>query len=324
MFNGFDIAVLTVILLSSLIALFRGMLRELLSLAAWIGASIITFMSYDQAGKAFSAYISHETVATAAGALATFIAGLIVLSIINVFILKAAKKVEIGPLDRSLGFAFGLLRGVFIVALAYMVFSTIMSNKEEPEWLANAKTGHLVEISANVLADIAPGLLDEIESITSAVKEKETGKQITHTKEPGFIESILIRQVFSALTGREKEAMREISKIIPAMQLPRPVPDASALSNKEAGNMLINMVRLYKQLARKNQVDKPEGEKPANISPETLASLEDKLMVIYMQARDTPSNDVGTAAEKTTQDGGYPAGQLQQMQKLLDGVNNKK
>lgn len=326
MFNGFDIAVLTVIVLSSLIALFRGMLRELLSLAAWIGASVITFVSYNQAAKALAPYISHEAAAKAAGAIGTFIAGLIILSIINVFILKAAKKVEIGPLDRSLGFAFGLARGVFIVALAYMVFSTVMANKEaKPKWLEDAKTGHLVEISAGMLGDMAPGLLTQIEDINAAVKEKEAAKQMTNTKDPDFIESIMVRQVFSALNAKEKDAMRSISQEIPAMLLPRPVPDASVLSNKESGNLLINMVRLYKQLARKNQLNPPEGQKPANISPDVVTSLEDKLMVIYMQAHDAPASDVEAGADKSKQGIGYSTDQLQKVNKLMqDNVEKEK
>lgn len=330
--NGFDIAVLSIIGISSLLAMFRGFLREMLSLAAWVGAGIITFLSYDSVGEALKPHVSHDMIAIAGGALATFVAALIVLSVINLFIIKAAKKADIGPLDRSLGLMFGLLRGLFIVSLTYMVFSVVMAKQEKPDWAESAITGRLVETGAGFLADLAPGFLKEVESIASAVNEKSSPKQISHTKEPGLIDSILIRQTFSALNAKEKEAVRTITHSIPAMQLPRPVGDPSALSTKEASNLMINMVRLYKTLEKKGQLDAPEeatkepDAKPAapkeiapKVGPEMLSALEDKLMVIYMQARDVPAAETSTAPGKPGDDG-YSAKQRQQMQQLIQSV----
>jgi len=79
--NNLDYIVLGVILLSGLLALMRGFVREVLSLAVWIGAYIIAARFYSLAEPSARQYIKSPSLATDVAAVATFIVAFIVLSL---------------------------------------------------------------------------------------------------------------------------------------------------------------------------------------------------------------------------------------------------
>ena len=61
------------------------------------------------------------------------------------------KHSAIGTLDRSLGFAFGVVRGLAIIGLAYIAFTTVIPVKSQPAMVADAKLLPVVQVSAQAL-----------------------------------------------------------------------------------------------------------------------------------------------------------------------------
>ena len=69
-----------------------------------------------------------------------FVGTLIVVSVITVRISDMIRDFRIGALDRTLGFLFGLARGLLIVVVAFLFFSWLVPDKQRPDWVNGAKS----------------------------------------------------------------------------------------------------------------------------------------------------------------------------------------
>ena len=160
--NVFDIIVIAVIALSTLLSFFRGFVREVLALAGWVGATIITIYFFPDVTALIRPYFGSDAVASGAAALGTFIAALVAISLLNALILKYVKAGnDVGILDNMLGLIFGAARGAFMVSLGYLLLSLIFAKEHYPDWLENAQTRPYAEQGAGLLAQVAPKYLSE-------------------------------------------------------------------------------------------------------------------------------------------------------------------
>jgi membrane protein required for colicin V production len=135
-----DIIVLAVMLLSGLLAMIRGFMREILSIAAWGAAALTTLYAYQKLLPTAKTYFNNETVAAVAVVAGVFILTLIVVSIITVRISDMVLDSRIGALDRTLGFLFGLARGLLIMVVAFLFFAWLVPDKQQPDWVRSAKS----------------------------------------------------------------------------------------------------------------------------------------------------------------------------------------
>ena len=103
-----DIFLLAVMLISGVLAMIRGFMREVLSIAAWAGAAIVTLYGYSKVLPAAKQYLNNDIVATAVTVAGLFLGTLIIISILTVRIADMILDSRIGALDRTLGFLFGL------------------------------------------------------------------------------------------------------------------------------------------------------------------------------------------------------------------------
>src|SRR5207245_9312777 len=94
-----DLILLGVMLVSGLLALVRGFMREILSIAAWGAAAIVTLFSYAKLLPWAKQQIASETIATIALVAGTFIGTLIVVSVITVRISDMILDSRIGSRD---------------------------------------------------------------------------------------------------------------------------------------------------------------------------------------------------------------------------------
>lgn len=172
-FTYFDAAVLGIMAFSCLFAFFRGFVKEVLSLGAWIGAGIITVYFLKDVTKLVSPHIKDETVAGGVSALGLYITCLLGFSIINSLISRMMKEgSDIGFLDNMLGLFFGAFRGAFIISLAYFMMMFAISDNNAPDWLANAHTKPYAEKGAILLGRAAPEYLAEMTSFKDKIAEK--------------------------------------------------------------------------------------------------------------------------------------------------------
>src|ERR1700728_432083 len=135
-----DIVLIAVMLVSGFLAMVRGFMREVLSIIAWILAAVATLYSYSKLLPYARQYFNNDIVATVAVVGGVFLLTLIVVSILTVRISDMVLDSRVGALDRTLGFLFGLARGLVIVVIAFLFFTWLVPDRSQPEWVKSAQS----------------------------------------------------------------------------------------------------------------------------------------------------------------------------------------
>jgi membrane protein required for colicin V production len=153
-----DGILLAVMLISALLAMIRGFMREVLSIASWAAAALVTLYFYKRAMPVAEQYFTNQYVAMGLVVGALFFGTLIVVAIITIKISDAILDSRIGALDRTLGFLFGLARGFVIVVVAYAFFDWLVLSKAQPKWMTEAKSLRMLQGSRDWLISVSPDL----------------------------------------------------------------------------------------------------------------------------------------------------------------------
>jgi len=111
-----DIILIGVMMISALLAMIRGFMREVLSIAAWLIAALVTLYSFSKLLPVAKTYFNNDIVAYAIVIGGTFLGTLLVVSVITVRFSDMVLDSRVGALDRTMGFVFGLARGLVIVS----------------------------------------------------------------------------------------------------------------------------------------------------------------------------------------------------------------
>lgn len=137
-----DIIILGIILFSLLVSLWRGFVREVLSLAGWVIAFFIASKFYLPVSQLLlqidwyrlQRVFEVEYFRYGIAAAILFITVIIISGILNVLIAKLVDKTGLSGTDRVLGAGFGLLRGIFIVAAILFFLETFTHFNQSPLW----------------------------------------------------------------------------------------------------------------------------------------------------------------------------------------------
>ncbi len=154
--NPADLTIVVLIVLSGLFAMARGFVREVLSLASWVGAALVTLWGFRIAQPYLRRLIENTLLADVVTGVGLFICSLILFSMIGGGLASLVRGTGLNALDRTLGFLFGLLRGALIVAILWLGLGWAMKPEEQPTWLREAKVVPLVERLADFLRGLAP------------------------------------------------------------------------------------------------------------------------------------------------------------------------
>jgi membrane protein required for colicin V production len=133
-----DIIVIVVVLISATLAMVRGFVREVLSVASWLAAVAAAYFLYKPLVPMIRPYIESATVATIVAAAVIFFVALIVASYVTTKISDFVIDSRIGAIDRGLGFVFGAARGVLLLIIALWFFNFLVARP--PDWVANAQS----------------------------------------------------------------------------------------------------------------------------------------------------------------------------------------
>jgi membrane protein required for colicin V production len=151
-----DVILIGVMLVSALLAMIRGFMREVLSIAAWVIAAGATLYAYAKLLPVAKTYFNNDIIAAAAVVGGTFLLTLIVVSIITVRFSDMVLDSRVGALDRTLGFLFGLGRGLIIVVVAFLFFAWLVPPRTQPSWVANAKSRVVLQSTGDWLMSMLP------------------------------------------------------------------------------------------------------------------------------------------------------------------------
>jgi len=116
-----DLAVLGVMILSGLLALSRGLVREVLSIGAWVGAVVVALTFLPALRPFLGPYVPSPEWTDPTGYILLFLVSLILLSLVAKAIGGAVRSSAVGGIDRTLGLVFGLARGAVLAIAVYIV-----------------------------------------------------------------------------------------------------------------------------------------------------------------------------------------------------------
>jgi len=156
--NGFDVVVLIILGVAAVGGFLRGLVQEVLSLAAWVLAAAAIYYLHTPLDGVLSKYLETEPI----GAVLAFALLLLIPYAIMKFIAnnagEALRKSIIGPIDRVLGFGFGMLKGALIIIIAFSVLALVSDfmwgNQGRPVWITSARTYPVIDIASGELVKV--------------------------------------------------------------------------------------------------------------------------------------------------------------------------
>ncbi|HVW93726.1 MAG TPA: CvpA family protein [Devosia sp.] len=167
MLTAFDVGFGLLLLISAILATARGLTREVLSLVTWLGSAALAAYMYFKHPEIARAYIRDPLVADIATVAVTFIVALVVLHLITMRIADFVVDSRIGALDRTLGFIFGILRGVVIAVVVVIFGLWLYSDPTKlPDWASESKSlPFLRNLGDELIAALPPNLEEQVNNL---------------------------------------------------------------------------------------------------------------------------------------------------------------
>ena len=151
-----DLALFAVVVVSAIIAYLRGFVREVFSLASWIGAVIVVWFAFNPLSAALAEYIQPPLLARIAAGAGSFLAALVLLSVVAGRIAGRVERSSHSALDRALGFLFGIVRGAVIICALYLIGSRVIPPADQPGWVKSARSIPMIETGARQIEQLLP------------------------------------------------------------------------------------------------------------------------------------------------------------------------
>ncbi len=167
-FQLLDLILAGIMIISGLLALMRGFTREVLSLIAWGAAAVGAYFAIHSAelvGFA-SQYLQPDIVAKIAVGGGIFLVVLIIVSLISVKLSDVVVDSAAGAFDRTLGFFYGLARGLVLVVIAYLFYGWLIPIERQEDWVKNARTLPIIQSVGEVILSLVPP--DIAETLTNS------------------------------------------------------------------------------------------------------------------------------------------------------------
>jgi len=139
-FTLLDGVLVFVMLVSAVLAMIRGLTREIFSIGAWIAAAAAAYFLWERVMPFTERYIDDRNLALGVTIAGIFFLTLLIVSIVTMRISDFVLDSRAGPLDRTLGFIFGAGRGLILVVIAVLFLNFFIAAERQPDWIATAKT----------------------------------------------------------------------------------------------------------------------------------------------------------------------------------------
>lgn len=178
-----DLVVIGILLISAVVAFLRGFVREVLTIASLAGAGIVTIMFGPNLKPMVAGWIidptatekqtlfgviPYEMLVPVIAFAIVFALALVLFNIATHLISRTVHSVGLGPVDRTMGVVFGLLRGVIIIGLTGLVLNFVLSDEQRDLYFKDSKTYPAVTYTA----DLMQALMPSREVLESKAKKK--------------------------------------------------------------------------------------------------------------------------------------------------------
>lgn len=158
-----DGAVALVVLISAVLAYNRGVTREALAIGGWIVAGLAAFYFAPMVSPLVleipvvaNILRSSCTLTVLASFAIVFAAALLILSIFTPVLSSAVQDTILGPIDRALGFLFGIARGVLLIGVLYLLYDTLVNESERIAMIDKSFSHGFISDAAEAIRAQAP------------------------------------------------------------------------------------------------------------------------------------------------------------------------
>lgn len=161
-FTWVDGAAAAIIIVSALLAYSRGLVREGMAILGWIGAAIVAYLlapsvtplvrELPLVGDFLADSCELSVIAAFA---AVFAVALIIAALFTPLFSSLIKHSALGGLDQGLGFLFGVIRGVLLIAIAFVVYDRAIGANAYPP-VDNSRTARVLANFQNSIDEAIP------------------------------------------------------------------------------------------------------------------------------------------------------------------------
>ena len=153
-----DLVIIGIIVLSALISLIRGFVKESISLVTWVVAGLLALRYYGPMADLLEPFINSVTLRQWVGGGILFVATLIVGAIVNFIVSQLVSKTGLSGTDKALGVVFGGARGVLIVTMIVLLAS--LTPMPEASWWQESVMIEYFQQLAEWVRDVIPANVD--------------------------------------------------------------------------------------------------------------------------------------------------------------------
>jgi len=185
-FQLLDLILAGIMLISGLLALMRGFTREVLSLIAWGAAAVAAYFAiHSQELVGFAGqYLQPDIVAKIAVGGSVFLIVLIIVSLISVKLSDVVVDSAAGAFDRTLGFFYGLARGLVLVVIAYLFYGWLIPFDRQEDWVKNARSLPVIQSVGEVILSLVPPDIAETLTNSSILTNQTPAAQQQQQQQP--------------------------------------------------------------------------------------------------------------------------------------------
>lgn len=199
MFTLFDISILTIFIISSLLGLYKGIINITINLLGFVASIIAAIILYPYTRLVFADYITNELVASIISGIVSYIVSLMVFTFLTTKVVLLFDGIGRGSFDRFLGFIVGIIRGGLFVLIIFAIVAIFtagtysgakktedlinkLSSDEYPAWLKDSiTTPYLEKILKTSMSFVPEEVWDYIkipekeeeEDIIEAIKKRK-------------------------------------------------------------------------------------------------------------------------------------------------------
>jgi membrane protein required for colicin V production len=153
----FDLIAVAILGVSALVGFVRGATREMMTVLAFILAVLISVFALRFSGPLFRHSVHPDWLGNALAIVVVFVVAYIIIRLLGGMLTKGIHSTEhLGTVDRTIGVGFGLVRGLVLLGVFYLVFNAATPPERVPHWISKAAFYPLAGASAKVMSALAP------------------------------------------------------------------------------------------------------------------------------------------------------------------------
>lgn len=181
--TGFDIAIMILIGLGAITGFMRGLVQEVLSLAAWVLAMVAIHNLHTPLSMQLVRYVGTESGAAVLAFALLLLVPYAIFRLLADRLGQASRNSVLGPIDRLLGFGFGTIKGAIIAVMAFSVlvlgYDTVWGVGGRPTWIVQSRSYPFINAASEQLVGM---IAERRRAAADAEQDKLDGKSAKPAK----------------------------------------------------------------------------------------------------------------------------------------------